>query len=1333
MPRYWEVQHSFRQSVPSLAERRSSWRLPTLTAVFSLFLVAFLLAHSGYLYAAATNHSTTDSLTRLRDPALAEMQRKLDIERFSYYAQAQRRRLAPIHPQIAKPLEKLKDLSLVEQTFRTEKLNNPSTYDTLLYNWLRTNSGVPVRLDQVAWNWNFFKNRLSESFVIRPMGSPPSPAETMINQFDSSMASQTVTLPAVSQTTSLTLDGLAYLSHKTTQSIFTMGLEHGLQLYLGSKQEFLREVGHRNAAVVGLVQPLARNYNPIYILKEASGEYRVAVTEIGGASRLRHFLLATSVVEKGLQDSESRTRGRAQVEVFGDASSVLLLQTETLKAQLLKSPQPDLVVIGQKSAIEKAILVSTKLSRVLSAIQANPRVNQVKSKVAPADYEQLLRINSLVSSGKNESEFLSKSAWIEKMFEESQLSPIGTREAGLQFTVEHQSFEYSDYILQSAQGQSQRWRLFSNVWGDEISIIAESVRAQALSNRAEPTIVYIGTAGALPRRNLAVGDLVLAQSIESKDGAINLPNLTKVAPIVRARVNVTTVDSPLEETHRWLSRQTADVVELETSHLARALRDHLDKLSVYLLVSDVVGSEESLDSADARLRKTNQISLIQHLVNSQGILFTSPVQTRRPLRSQTGADHLSKALAEREPVSQMQLRSAIDANNRKSRDSIISVINANPPFRDQLLYTRLAWIEQALQRLIQITNEAGLSPQIYLADSFFNGSYHPSKDQFLIHLRVRSRVAEEQLLSLVSAWQKEIPQARRWLSVQTSRGPPDEENWRLIDRNWVQSLGGVRELYSEVALKIGGLARSETRSERLRLIPLGLDSAQPGTCSSPSGCQLAFFKPDDRTAILIQQTQQRESAISILRQEANRLNQIAESQPAIYRIKVETVPSLDGGDLARIIPDLSNPQQPHILLQITHEGARNPLVLLEEWIHLQQITNSQVTWSNRDTPMGNFTHPYHWFETVENARLGSPVARARLVRAEVEAIAAAEIAYKNYARIHAGALQLPSKEVVEKYFEARLSHAEEALQEATRAWRQWKRTAERKWTEQRAQWTRLESRAEKLDDLIARNARREVAELISAYLPWSLMEPVETTIWKQWLEAIRSPSMANRSLVFRGMYDDNVRRNSKGQVFLMSTILTRNQGSYTRRLRSLATMRERFTMQELRASDAEVPYRINGPDSASVAVSQRNHSIEAKGSPYLSTSNLDVAFKFGPRQIGAFLMDTRRLVPNALPLAPYIYQHELLTPLIIFPDEVVAFHDYKEDDRGVSIVKPQKRMNDFVGLVEKQIGRPVTKMELSGSGNNLKFLTEAWENLSETLGSSTRQGSSSSPCGPVFE
>jgi len=226
-----------------------------------------------------------------------------------------------------------------------------------------------------------------------------------------------------------------------------------------------------------------------------------------------------------------------------------------------------------------------------------------------------------------------------------------------------------------------------------------------------------------------------------------------------------------------------------------------------------------------------------------------------------------------------------------------------------------------------------------------------------------------------------------------------------------------------------------------------------------------------------------------------------------------------------------------------------------------------------------------------------------------------------------------------------------------------------KWRHETKTLNKLENKKDKLNDLILKNDRKGVRKMIEAYLPWPVMDPLETQTWKLWLEAIEHPNPEKTITALRGVdySTDKVQRltlaNGKERVAFMAPMLTKNQGNYTRRLRSLTTKR---------VQNGQFSSTVPG-----VLITQQwySHSKDPRGSSFVSfTIAPDVAMAFkGNKMVeaadgkksaisnGGLLavrIDERRIFPNLT--SSHLEEIEYLAPLVIFPDEVVAFQDFAD-------------------------------------------------------------------------
>ncbi|MGZ3787699.1 MAG: hypothetical protein ACXVLQ_04210 [Bacteriovorax sp.] len=200
-------------------------------------------------------------------------------------------------------------------------------------------------------------------------------------------------------------------------------------------------------------------------------------------------------------------------------------------------------------------------------------------------------------------------------------------------------------------------------------------------------------------------------------------------------------------------------------------------------------------------------------------------------------------------------------------------------------------------------------------------------------------------------------------------------------------------------------------------------------------------------------------------------------------------------------------------------------------------------------------------------------------------------------------------------------------------------------------------------NLVAQNDRTGVADLLKKYLPWEQMAPFEKRYWETYLDAIVHPlPMEQRIFVYRGVNDDFIYSAYKGgkeiekevaqkegNVFVMSTIITKNQGTWNRRLRSLTAMNEKFI-----ATNSKLENEFT--KSARIMTMFVNHSLQPQGSPFLSfTPKFNVAYSFGSNKMSAYALDPRILSFNFA--SKFKNEVEFLVPLVTFPEDVVGFYD----------------------------------------------------------------------------
>ncbi len=1198
--------------------------------------------------------------------------------------------------------------TLAREAISITRLSDAQNYDELIFELIKKkSSSIELTREQAIWDRGFLKNKLNEAYrLVRSStadgSSSAASPESAVPSPRTGTSAQSSALPDPAKKNQIALNVDPYISSRTTRAIFWDATANGtaMEFHLGSLRDFQDRLAERGARVVGEIKTLERNYNKIYLIQEPGQSVsHYAITGISGADRLGHLVDQLSLAR---WTNAGKT---GAYEIFGDALKELDDTQDVLRRQLETLPVADQVIIGQKGAIERSLRAAAKAdaaSRLCAKVppQCTARLNPKQQKL----------LNKIQKSGEPLSAFKEGAKpWddlyeaIEGLFEKEGVAPAAEFEV---FTVDNGSHEYSDFLLKDAAGGERRWRVFSNVWGDEVTPIA-----RALKETGHTRVTYIGTAGALSKSGLKVGELVAPDKIVDSRGKIRVltgasSTSAELPEFTRTGMTVAHVTTPYEETWDWIQSESnrSQLVELESGYLAEVFSGKKDKLRAFLLISDVVGSEsETLAEADSSKRKKAQEAVLNFLFADDRVTAPSSIQTADAV---TGAHHWIRLHAgSRDLAAQYQLEQKARALNLSSEAEIRQLISREAAFDSKVLEERLLGAGADLQRILEHLDADGVSPKVALAQEFLQGSWHPKKDPMVVELLTQSALAESELKNSLAELYRQDPQIKTRIVVKTSRGPPSS-GWNVSQVSAEEGSACLLSRYNEQALLRGGLASGEGRTGRLRYTRIRQTGA--GSVASSSK-QLSYFAPDQATQELLQALKKGVGTKKALEREIERINLFSKDAQATFRVSLVEVENLPDKSLAQLVPRVSSGgSQLMVELRVTPEALKQPVILLEEIIHLQQITRAPAPWAKKADPFRSFMHPYHWAEVVSNAESGSSGAILKLARTELEALSAAEETLKFY--VKSGFLEQSDLEPMRAYFDARRSHAEERLLEANRVAKQDFKERWARWERTKGVRDQLEKQADKLNDLVAKNDRRGVKKLIEQYVPWDLMEPSETQAWRHWLDAMESPDPSRTQLVFRGMYDDTIMKTADGTPFLMSTMLSRNQGNYTRRLRSFATMRDKFGSQQIR--DATTAYTLEGKNPSSLSVMMGNHAIEAKGSPFLSVADYDTATHFGPRKLGAFMIDERRLMPNPLPPGKYLWEQEKLVPLIIFPDELIYFHDYWGNPvEGVGPKDPVARKKHFLAEVENKLSRKLTRQEISGTGNSTGFLGDGFERL----------------------
>lgn len=228
-------------------------------------------------------------------------------------------------------------------------------------------------------------------------------------------------------------------------------------------------------------------------------------------------------------------------------------------------------------------------------------------------------------------------------------------------------------------------------------------------------------------------------------------------------------------------------------------------------------------------------------------------------------------------------------------------------------------------------------------------------------------------------------------------------------------------------------------------------------------------------------------------------------------------------------------------------------------------------------------------------------------------------------------------------------------------------------------------------NLVAKNDRKGAADLIRSYLPWEEMPPFEKRFWENHLAVMVDPlPIEDRVLVYRGINDDIVQVAQEAgktlsreeaiteqKIFLMSTMMTKNQGTWNRRLRSLTAMYEKFMGTNANGDSSEYTKAVR------ITNMFYKHSKDPKGSPFLSyTPKFGIANSFGSMRNTAYFIDPRLLHFNYA--SGYNTEIEFLLPIMSFPDDLAGVYDYNIHPRNINV--EEFLHNKAIAKLEKELG-----------------------------------------------
>lgn len=677
----------------------------------SYILIAALFLGAGFPFAARSNPGN--------EVAVQSISYLLSVDRLHFYSQNLADHLdGKKSPETIDALRSITPEDIYKLKLTSAELNNPEKWQTVIHNIVSIKSpSAAVSFADLEWNYNFFKNKLVDRFNIKGLKASKEKAP-LLNSGEEAPKHRSV--PKIKGQKYL-LDVERYIAEKTSRAIIWDAIlnDRDFELHIGTQREFQERVQRNRIQILGEVQPMARNYNKIYLsYNEQTGKYSYIINMISGDDRIKHLIAQLRLIR--FDGKSYVTSNRDKVRVLGNANQFHKEQERKLLDIYNRLPKADKVVIGQKGAIDDAI----RSAGMLEIISQN----------AP----EVLQGLELEKTKKSKFENLTKNATEVSNFLLDAMNPGPVKldtAYGLandpfervykQFNSEQASHEFSDYLLLDKNNNVQRWRVISAVWGDEIVPIAE-----ALKKSGHTDIVYIGTAGAINGKGIKVGDVIPGTFVQTHSGkTLSFSPGTLVENPQQRHFTVGQVHTPFDETDKWLHEKGSkmDIVEVETGYLREKLGPDV-KLEAYFLVSDIVGSEsETLAHAaqTSSKRKRGQLRLLENLFLQNGI--KAPISNFEMIpgdvKLKTVLNKLTELRPSRDIYSLLQVAHLALRNGTTSAEQLEVLLKSQPTFdRRHIDFTlmSLGALLSEIQAKIPKSYQVGI-----ISESLFNGTFNP--------------------------------------------------------------------------------------------------------------------------------------------------------------------------------------------------------------------------------------------------------------------------------------------------------------------------------------------------------------------------------------------------------------------------------------------------------------------------------------------------------------------------------------------------------------------------------------------------------------------------------
>jgi hypothetical protein len=777
----------------------------SLTLILSLYLTGC----SNLQFARLGVPTVSESTIRLPASNVDEITYYLSVDKFKYYLNeysvAQE---GKIPDQIVVHLRNMSVEEIMKLDLDHDLLLDANNYDKMIIQILKDEDLLKgVTPTQLNWNYNFFKNKLNEAFAL---SSSKLDINLSLESTSTDINNGITIKPENLSPEDMTLDSGHYISNRTTRAIFWEANENNrpIEFHLGDSREFLKELKDKNGKILFEVKPFAKNYNKIYIIQYPGEKtYRYAITNIGGKDRLDHLTHQISL------SNLSKGQLRSKVLVKGDLKKFHAARTEEHALQLRLLPHADRVIIGQKESIDGKFNLFWKREALKNLNIADQVFFQ--KKLEAMNEKDKAKYFALINSNNYEAMFKDKKVIEDTfaLFEDYFTKNPGRLPAKFKtYNYDNFTVEMCDYVF-SDNGKDVRWRVVSNVWGDEIIPIAQALKLTGNTN-----VTYMGTAGAFADKGYKVGDLVIPSAIRDSSGSEKMVSQTMKIEGAHYGGTVEHVGSPFEEDTAWLAKARAqsDFVEVETSYLRRIFNGPKDNIEFYLLISDILGSDtETLAHASSGKRKSAQNKLLAELFKRDAKSAPIPIKINPANSVERFKNIVFKVLEKKTAAYRYYVFSSLKDTPNITEQEIMAFSEKQATFTDTYLIDRLVKISEVIHALKKNYPEVG-DFDIAFSKSLIQGTWNPKASKLNITIKAKNTKAQSEIEAAFKDNAKFLDSIKSFATFNTSMAINDPNMiWMKVPEKIDPDL--LVKIYALAGFQNAGLYKNVTYNGNITL------------------------------------------------------------------------------------------------------------------------------------------------------------------------------------------------------------------------------------------------------------------------------------------------------------------------------------------------------------------------------------------------------------------------------------------------------------------------------------------------------------------------------------